>query len=182
MLLFQPFVALAQLQFGRLQAFLGGRQLRRGDLERLLQVLLALRHPGLAQLQLFRVGGKPFAFLRKRCQAVAIGLGLFGPSLGQGGFPEMGRRLGDGVRDGGRGGERAGILDARAQRAEPGFQMRADGIGRAAPDLLAHTFDRGPGALEQQGVGGAPDVCFGNSGGHGRTPSIFSYLSDNYPR
>jgi hypothetical protein len=45
-------------------------------------------------------------------------------------------------------------IQALAERGKPALEHRADGIGRAAADLLAHALDRRARALVKQHIGG----------------------------
>jgi len=49
-------------------------------------------------------------------------------------------------------------LEAPSERGEPALQHGADGIGRAAADLLAHALDGGPQPLGQQLVSRGPHL------------------------
>lgn len=175
----QRLVTLAQLAFGRAQARFRCRQLPGCDFQGFFQVALAAGQQRLAPGQLRGQVGQALVFRPLRIFAFAIGGGKVGPGRRQGGLPEVRGGLGDGLRHRRRRGERPRVLDPGAQCAEPGFQVRADRIGRAAADLLAHALDGGTRAFQQQGIGGAPDVLFGDSGGHGGFPG---QISMNYSR
>jgi hypothetical protein len=64
------------------------------------------------------------------------------PSLSQRHLPQVLGRLLYRIRQLRRRRERSWVLDAAAQALEPGVQVRAHRIRRAATDVLAHPFDR----------------------------------------
>ncbi|MNL30780.1 hypothetical protein D3C87_1525380 [compost metagenome] len=112
--LLQLVVALTQLPLRRLQALFGGGQLRRGDPQAFLQILCPALQLDFPLLKLLGLRGQPFALFRQLFPALPVALCLLGAGLGQRRLPKVRSGLGDRVGYGGRRGERARILDARA--------------------------------------------------------------------
>ncbi len=91
-------------------------------------------------------------------------------------LPEMLRGLEDGLGHVGRRGKGAGILQASPEPFEPGVQHGADGVGRAAPDALAHPIDGRTRAREQQRVAGGEDIVLGDTACHAEISWIGALL------